>query len=73
MRSDAYIRVSCDVKNCDESEEIQLTATAGGGYDERDVDDRLRRAEWKKDGERDICPGCVEDINKAADEEQVED
>lgn len=62
MRSDAYIRVSCDkCEDPDMDEEVELTALACGGYDERNVDASLKRNGWKKDGERDICPNCAED------------
>ena len=62
MRSDAFIRVSCDV--CEDpgmDEEIILCALAGGGWDERNVNALLHRAGWRVEGEKDICSNCVED------------
>lgn len=58
-RSDAYITVTCD--KCDDETEIQLAALAHqGSWDERDVDKRLKRYGWKKDGDQDICRDCAE-------------
>lgn len=60
-RSDAYITVSCDRDGCRESVEVQLTATAGRGYDERDVDAALRHEGWtQRDGD-DLCAACSEE------------
>lgn len=58
MRGEPFIIVSCDV--CDDEFEVSLTALAGGGYDERNVDNRLEREGWTKDGERDLCSECSE-------------
>ena len=58
MRSDAFIFVTCD--KCGAEEEIQLTATARGGYDERNVDARLESLGWTKDGDKDLCEDCSE-------------
>lgn len=56
MRSStAYITVTCDC--CGYDEEVELTATARGGYDERHVDGRLRSYGWST-VDRDICPDC---------------
>lgn len=54
MRSDAYIRVTCN--NCNEDIEIELCATSRGGYDERYVDAYLEREGWNCDN--DLCPEC---------------
>jgi len=60
MRTDAYITVTCDV--CGESnEEVDLTALAGGGWDDRNVKRWLERYGWLVDGDRDICPDCQEE------------
>ena len=48
MISDAYVTVTCDAcppANAVE-EEVQLTATAGGGYDDRHVASALRGLGW---------------------------
>ena len=57
MRSDAYILVTCDICKC--SEEIQLTATARGGYDERDVDAQLQNMGWDISDGMDVCAECI--------------
>lgn len=65
MRSDAYIRVACDV--CEDpgmDEEISLCALANGGWDERNVNARLHRAGWRVEDEKDICPNCVEEMEE---------
>lgn len=60
MRSDAYVRVTCD-KCHDYEEEIHLTALAKpGAYDERNVESDLKREGWKVLGAMDICPNCAE-------------
>lgn len=56
MRSDAYIRVICD--GCDDEVEVGLTALAGGGWDERNVDAHLKRFGWTTDGDEDYCDEC---------------
>ena len=38
-----------------------MTSLAGGGYDERNLKNDLKRAGWKMDGENFICPNCVEE------------
>lgn len=60
-RSDAYILVTCDREGCNESVEINLTFLAGGGWDERYVEQELRSRDWTKRDGGDRCPGCAED------------
>lgn len=55
-RGDAYIKVECDFKDCGDDIEMQLTSLADGSWDERDIDKRLARYGWKKEGEKDFCP-----------------
>lgn len=72
MRSDAYIRVGCD--RCPDAEiEINLTALAGGGYDERNVAQRLEMEEWVVRDGVDICYTCAAEEDEGADrhEEQL--
>jgi hypothetical protein len=62
MRSDAFITVDCDV--CQDpgmAEQVQLTALARAGWDERNVSGELHSRGWRVEGEKDICPNCVED------------
>lgn len=59
MRSDAYIMVTCD--GCDDVVEVQLVATARGGYDDRNVNGELEAQGWTVDGDRDLCEACTED------------
>lgn len=66
MRSDAYIKVTCD--RCEAEEEISLTATAQRGYDERNVDGELKQLGWTvNDMGDDLCPECTAE-DKASDE-----
>lgn len=66
-RSDAFITVECD--SCGYSDQYELCALAGGGWDERDIDRKLRRQGWEvKDG-KDLCSDCVEN---AKDKEEVD-
>jgi hypothetical protein len=58
MRSNAYITVKCD--KCRYNEKFELTAIAGGAYDDRCLDDHLEQRGWHiEDG--DICESCFED------------
>lgn len=58
MRTDPTIQVACD--RCHIFiEEVGLTATARGGYDERHVDTCLQDRGWRV-GQDDICPDCIE-------------
>lgn len=58
MRTDPAITVICD--ECNDDMEVGLTALARGSYDERDVDAKLEREGWTKDGDRDLCSDCSE-------------
>jgi len=62
-RSDAFIRVSCDV--CEDpgmDEEVQLCAIVRNGWDERHVSAELHSRGWRVEGEKDICPNCAEEV-----------
>lgn len=60
MRSDAYIRATCD--NCGGEEEIELTKLARRGeWDERSVDSYLDTYGWITEGDSDYC---CEDCHK---------
>lgn len=57
MRSNAYVRVTCD--ECEVEMEMDLTATAGkGSWDERSLDRQLRRDGWSTEGDQDLCDEC---------------
>lgn len=58
MRSDPIITVTCE--NCNSSEEVGLTPLVMGGYDERNINNILRRMGWVIDNGKDICPDCSE-------------
>jgi RNase P subunit RPR2 len=58
MISDAHVTVTCD--RCGYTEEYDLTATAGGGWDDRYMTDRLERDGWRVEGGSHICEDCVE-------------
>jgi hypothetical protein len=67
-RTDAYIRISCDVNGCDVVDEYELCALASrGGWDERYIANRLERDGWMHKDGKDICPSCADEI-KAEDE-----
>jgi len=59
-RSDAFVWVECDKEGCNEQIEVQLTALAGRGWDDRNVDGSLRHWGWEKWDGKDICDSCVE-------------
>jgi len=56
-RSDAMITVTCD--RCGEEMQVDLCATARGGYDERNVDRELEFHGWVIHDDQDICDECV--------------
>ena len=55
-RGDAYIHVMCD--KCEYMEEMELTAIACNGWDERDVTKRLEKRGWFCAEGQDICEEC---------------
>lgn len=57
-RSDAYIRVMCD--KCEYVEEVELTALARKGWDERNVKTALENHGWLCDDGQEICESCRE-------------
>lgn len=57
-RSDAEITVSCD--ECGDAEVVLLCALAGGGWDERYVEDLLTRDGWSFNDGVELCPGCTD-------------
>lgn len=63
MRSDAFILVTCD--GCGGEIEIQLVATARGGYDDRNVDGELADQGWSTSGNMDFCDECTNEQNVA--------
>jgi hypothetical protein len=59
MRSDPMILVTCD--GCGEQVDLILTATARGGYDERDVQSQLEQFGWLVTDSGEYCEECKED------------
>ena len=55
MRSNAYIIVSCDT--CDNSTEVQLTATTSG-WDDRGMNRKLQQEGWTTGENGDSCDEC---------------
>ena len=53
--------VTCDTCGCEL--EFDLTALAGGGWDDRNIRPKLVQWKWKVENDGDIttCPDCVED------------
>lgn len=58
-KSDPEIIISCDGKDCDMTLEVQLTALAGGAYDERNVPSAMRAEGWISVAGRDYCDQCA--------------
>lgn len=58
------IPVECDGRK--EIEYFEMTSLAGGCYDLRHLDEKLKRAHWQHHGAVFICPECSAD---ASDEE----
>ena len=57
---DATVTAWCDI--CGTKEEIQLTALArSGSYDMRNVEADLKGLYWSVDGDKTICPDCLEE------------
>jgi len=55
--SDAYVEVTCD--GCHAVEVVvQLTATAGNGWDARNVARYLMSIGWAVDGDEHYCDEC---------------
>jgi hypothetical protein len=58
MKGDPVITVVCD--DCGAELDVSMTPLAGRAWDDRDVDRRLRRADWCPQGDMDFCPDCRE-------------
>jgi len=62
MRSEAIIRITCDI--CQTTIELVLPVTSKG-YDERNLNDDLINEGWAiidhGDDALDVCPDCQED------------
>lgn len=57
MRSDAFIRVTCD--NCTSYHtEVQLTALSRNEWDERYVAAALKREGWTIQDGKELCENC---------------
>jgi hypothetical protein len=61
MLSDAFIEVTCD--GCHTVEVVPLTATAGHGWDERNVARHLASIGWTANGDEHWCDECTK-INR---------
>ncbi|OFW47574.1 MAG: hypothetical protein A2163_00700 [Actinobacteria bacterium RBG_13_35_12] len=59
MRTEPSIAIICD--SCKEELNMELTPLARGAYDERDIDQQLKRYGWVITDEEDICPECTRD------------
>lgn len=55
-RGEPIIVVECD--RCHDTVEMGMTATARGGYDDRNISGELERMGWTVNGDEDICPDC---------------
>jgi hypothetical protein len=55
--SDAYVDVVCD--QCQViKKQVRLSATAGGGWDQRTIEDKLVRVGWLVKGDKHYCENC---------------
>ena len=63
-RSYAYINVMCD--KCQYLEEVELTAIACNGWDERNVKAVLRNRGWLVEDDQEICESCRDEANEEA-------
>lgn len=63
-RSDAYINVTCD--KCEYLEEVELTAIACKGWDERNVKGVLKSRGWLCEGDQEICESCRDEAEQEA-------
>lgn len=66
MRSNAYIRVTCD--ECGDEVEIELTGLSRGSYDERNVEPVLDGWNWQVIDGKDFCAECV--LNRHMDDDE---
>ena len=61
---DALIKAMCDKCDC-ETDEMNLTPLAGGGWDARNIRGKLRKIGWSVEGEVTICEECVAAMKEA--------
>ena len=59
MLGEPEILACCDRCGCD-SEPLGMTATVGGGWDDRNVEGELKRWGWRIEGDKTYCPDCRE-------------
>ena len=58
MICEPRISVMCD--QCEEDfDDYELTALAGGGWDDRNLEPTLRSEGWRVEDGRHVCPDCV--------------
>lgn len=69
MINDPRITATCDECEID-SDEMEMCALAGGGWDDRYIDGKLRKWGWKVDGDRTICEDCAAQAAQKALEAQ---
>ena len=67
MIGEPVITVTCD--RCGDEESFELTAVAGGGWDDRNLLTRMEKGGWRARGLEDICPSCVETL---IEDEEIE-
>lgn len=53
---DPVVPVECD--GCKEVEYFEMTALAGGCFDLRHLDAKLKRGKWQHHGQVFLCPEC---------------
>jgi len=70
-RGEPIIIVECD--KCHETVEVWMTATARGGYDDRNVTGDLERMGWTVECDEDICPDCNGTDAEIDDEDEDEE
>jgi len=61
MINEPLITVSCDSDGCRNKSEYELTALAGGGWDDRYLEKYMEKDGWTFDGDLTYCDNCSED------------
>lgn len=72
MISKPIVTVTYDMRDCDYSEEFNLTATARDGYDERNLKWEMERNGWIQIDGKDICEDCYQDMTREEDIEETQ-
>jgi hypothetical protein len=61
MINEPLITVTCDNGECGYTAEYEMTALAGGGWDDRYLKTKMQKDGWVLDGDLTYCDTCSED------------